>query len=210
MDLDVVVDVVCPWCFVGKRELEKALAQRPGVIKSIRWQPYQLSKETPPEGVDRAEHYAKKFGDSPQYKAARQHLLERGEALGIHFDFESTCRIANTMDAHRLILWAQSPGVQSEVVEKLMVAYFEDCQFLGDHDLLVNIADEAGMDANLVRDLLASDQDKDVITQSVDRSHQLGIQGVPFYIFNGKAGVSGAQDASVLVQVIDKLQAEAA
>lgn len=208
MELDVVVDVVCPWCFVGKRELEKAIEQRPGVITAIRWQPYQLSKETPAEGVDRAEHYAKKFGDSPQVRAARQHLLDRGTALGIKFDFESECRIANTLDAHRLIRWAMSPGLQNEIVERLMVAYFEECKFLGDHDLLVNIAEKSGMDAKLVRELLESDEDKDLISQSVDHAHQMGIQGVPFYIFDGKAGVSGAQDAAVLVQVIDKLVAE--
>ncbi len=210
MEIDVVIDVVCPWCYVGKKQLDKALAQRPGVVTDVRWRPYQLSSETPPEGVDRAEHYAKKFGDSPQYKAARQHLLAVGKELGIGFDFESECRIANTLDAHRLIKWALTDGVQSAVAEGVMKAYFEDCAFLGDHALLVDIAAEAGMDADLVKDLLASDKDKDVIAAEVQQAHQMGIQGVPMFIFNGKSGVSGAQEASVLVQVIDKVQADAA
>lgn len=209
MELDVVIDVVCPWCFVGKRQLDKALAQRPGVVKTVRYRPYQLSADTPAEGVDRAEHYARKFGDSPQYKAAREHLLRTGEELGINFDFESECRIANTLDAHRLIRWAMTPGVQEEVAEGLMKAYFEDCAFLGDHALLVQVARDAGMDGDLVQDLLASDKDKDLIAGEVQQAHQMGIQGVPMFIFNGNAGVSGAQDASVLVQVIDKLQAAA-
>lgn len=209
MELDVVIDVVCPWCYVGKKQLDKALAQRPGVVSAVRWRPYQLSSETPPEGVDRAEHYARKFGDSPQYKAAREHLLTVGKELGIAFDFESECRIANTLDAHRLIRWAMSPGLQNEVAEGLMKAYFEDCAFLGDQALLAEIARAAGMDGDLVKDLLASDKDKDLITAEVQQAHQMGIQGVPMFIFNGKSGVSGAQEASVLVQVIDKVQAEA-
>lgn len=210
MELDVVIDVVCPWCFVGKRQLEKALAERPGVVKAIRWRPYQLSSETPKEGVDRAEHYARKFGNSPEYQQARQHLLTTGKNLGIAFDFESECRIANTLDAHRLIRWAMMPGVQNEVVEGLMRAYFEECRFLGDHELLCQIAADAGMDTVLVKELLASDKDKDLIAFEVEEARRMGIQGVPMFIFNGKAGVSGAQDASVLIQVIDKLQAEAA
>ncbi len=210
MEIDVVIDVVCPWCYVGKKQLDKALAQRPGLVSAVRWRPYQLSSETPTEGVDRAEHYAKKFGDSPQYRAAREHLLTVGKSLGIAFDFESKCRIANTLDAHRLIKWALTAGVQSAVAEGLMKAYFEDCAFLGDHTLLVDIAAKAGMDADLVKDLLAGDKDKDLIAVEVQQAHQMGIQGVPMFIFNGKSGVSGAQEAAVLVEVIDKVQAEAA
>lgn len=210
MELDVVIDVVCPWCFVGKRQLEKALAARPGVVTEVRWRPYQLSAETPVEGVDRAEHYKRKFGDSPQLTTMRKHLLDTGEKLGISFDFESQCLIANTLDAHRLIKWAMNPGLQSEVIEGLMVAYFEESKFIGDHALLVSIASDAGMDGDLVRELLASDKDKDLISAEVQQAHQMGVQGVPMYIFNNKAGVSGAQDASVLIQVIDKIQAEAA
>ncbi len=210
MELDVVIDVVCPWCFVGKRELDEALNRRPGVVTKVRYRPYQLSADTPPEGVDRAEHYTRKFGDSPEFRAAREHLRARGEALGINFDFESECRIANTLDAHRLIRWAMTPDVQEEIAEGIMKAYFEDCAFIGDRELLADIAKKAGMDADLVRDLLASDKDKDLISAEVAQAHQMGIQGVPMFIFNGKSGVSGAQEADVLVNVIDKLEAEAA
>ena len=210
MELDVVIDVVCPWCYVGKRQLDKALAERPGVVKTIRYRPYQLSAETPADGVDRNEYYKRKFGDSPQFKASREHLIATGKSLGIDFDFESECRIANTLDAHRLLRWAMGAGVQVDVAERLMKAYFVDCKFLGDHELLVDIAREAGMDAELVSDLLKSDKDKDLIRSEVHQAHAMGIQGVPMFIFNGNAGVSGAQDASVLVQVIDKLQETAA
>lgn len=210
MQLDIVIDVVCPWCYVGKKQLDKALEMRPGVVSAMRWRPYQLGPDTPAEGVDRAAHYKKKFGDSPQYKASRQHLETLGKQLGIDFDFDSDCRIANTLDAHRLIRWAYTPGVQDQVAEDLMQRYFEDCAFLGDKDLLVDVAAKAGMDGELVADLLASDKDKDLVQQEVFQAAQMGIQGVPMFIFDGKAGVSGAQEASVLVEVMDKLQAQPA
>jgi len=210
MRLDVVIDVVCPWCYVGKKQLDKALLMRPGVVSSLQWRPYQLGPDTPKEGVDRAVHYKKKFGDSPQYAAMRERLIAVGSGLGISFDFESECTIANTLDAHRLIRWALAPGLQTEVAEDLMQRYFEDCAFLGDHDLLVDVASKAGMDSNLVRELLASDKDVDLIRGEVQQAAQMGIQGVPLYIFDGKAGVSGAQDASVLIGVMDKILAEPA
>jgi len=208
MNLDVVIDVVCPWCYVGKKKLEKALAMRPDVITNITWRPYQLGPETPAEGVDRATYYRNKFGDGPQVLSARENLRRIGTELGITFDFESECRIANTLDAHRLIRWAIAPSVQDTVVEDVMQRYFEEAAFLGDHDLLVDVADKAGMDGALVRELLASDQDKDLIKAEIEQAAQMGIQGVPMFIFDGKAGVSGAQDATVLAGVMDKLLAE--
>lgn len=210
MQLDVVIDVVCPWCYVGKKQLDKAMDMRPGVISAMRWRPYQLGPETPEGGVDRAAHYKKKFGDSPQYKASRQHLETLGKELGISFDFDSECKIANTLDAHRLIRWSYTSGVQSQVVEDLMQRYFEDCAFLGDKDLLVDVAVKAGMDGELVAELLSGDKDKDLVQQEVFQAAQMGIQGVPMFIFDSKAGVSGAQEAQVLVDVMDKLLADLA
>lgn len=207
MQLDVVIDVVCPWCFVGKRQLDHALAMRPGAITEVRYRPYQLSPETPAEGVDRNTYYEKKFGDSPQFRAARQHLREQGEDLGIAFDFESECRIANTLDAHRLLRWALGAGVQDAVAEGLMKAYFEECKFLGDHALLTEIAVAAGMDGKLVAELLASDKDKDLIRGEIATAQQMGIRGVPMFIFDGRAGLSGAQGADAIVQAIDQLAA---
>ena len=208
MQLDVVIDVVCPWCYIGKKQLDKALEMRPGVVSTLRWRPYQLAPDTPSEGVDRASYYKKKFGDGPQVKMARQRLLSIGQDLGIAFDMESACTIANTLDAHRLIRWALAPDVQTEVAEGLMQRYFEDCAFLGDVDLLVDVAEKATMDGGLVRDLLASDKDKSLIRGEIAQASQMGVQGVPMYIFNGKSGVSGAQGAEVLAGVIDKIQTE--
>jgi len=203
MLVDVVIDVVCPWCFVGKRELDLAIAQRPMAVTGVRYRPYQLSPETPAEGVDRNSYYAQKFGNSPQFIEARKYLASRGEALGIAFEFEREARIANTLDAHRLLRWAYAPGCQDRVAEGLMRAYFEEGAFLGDHAFLADIAEKAGMDKALVTDLLASDADKETIAEEVAHAHRMGVQGVPFFIFDGRFAVSGAQEASQLVKVID-------
>ncbi len=204
MEIDVVIDVVCPWCFVGKRQLDRALASRPGAVSAVRYRPYQLSPDTPVEGVDRNEYYARKFGDSPQFRAARQHLLELGADLGIAFDFESECRIANTLDAHRLLRWALGAGVQDAVAEGLMKAYFEESRFLGDHELLTAIAASAGMDGTLVKELLASERDKALVVREVTLSQEMGVRGVPMFIFDGKAALSGAQGADALAEAIDR------
>ncbi|UTW56597.1 DsbA family oxidoreductase [Kordiimonas sp. SCSIO 12610] len=211
MELDVVIDVVCPWCFVGKRQLEKAMAERPDVITEVRYRPYQLGPDTPTGGVDRKTYYDRKFGEnSEQLLVMRKHLRNTGEALGINFDFESDCIIANTLDAHRLIRWSMSEGLQSKVAEGIMVRYFEENKFIGDHGLLREVAEEAGMDGDLVTELLKTDRDVDLVKAEVANASRMGITGVPFFIFNGKHAVSGAQDASVLVNVIDQIQAQVA
>jgi predicted DsbA family dithiol-disulfide isomerase len=211
VELDVVIDVVCPWCFVGKRQLEKAMKERPGAITEVRYRPYQLGPDTPSCGIDRKTYYDKKFGEnSEQLIVMRKHLHATGEALGISFDFESECMIANTLDAHRLIRWSMTEGLQSKVAEGIMVRYFEESKYIGDHALLREVAEEAGMDGELVSELFASDRDVDLVKAEVANASRMGITGVPFFIFNGKHAVSGAQDASVLVNVIDQLDAQTA
>ncbi len=205
MKLAIVIDVVCPWCFVGKREIEKAMAKRPGAISSIEWRPFQLASDTPAEGVDRKLYYQKKFGDTAQLDEMRRNLKNRGEALGINFDFDSDCLIANTLDAHRLIRWAGSAGCQDIVVETLMAQYFENAAFLGDKTLLCDIAENAGMDRELLTELLATDRDADQVRQDIQQANNMGVSGVPFFIFDGKTAVSGAQSSEVFVQIFDQI-----
>ena len=207
MQVDLVIDVVCPWCFVGKRQLDRAMALRPGKVTAVHFRPYQLAPESPLEGVDRTIYYLNKFGDSPQFRAARQHLKELGADLDISFDFDSECRIANTLDAHRLLRWARGPGAEDAVAEGLMQRYFEQSKFIGDPALLREIAEEAGMDGVLVAELLASDADKDTVGHEVMQARQLGVNGVPLFIFDGRNALSGAQGETVLVAMIDKLDA---
>ncbi len=206
MEIDVVIDVVCPWCYVGKRQLDKALSQKPD-RPQIRYRPYQLAPDMPQEGMDRRAYYRRKFGDNPQAKAARQNLLDLGDSLGIAFDFESDVQVANTLDAHRLMRWAMSAGCQEAVAEGLMRRYFEEARFLGDHALLVETAEEAGMDADLVRKLLADDTDKALVTQDVQTAYRIGVTGVPTFIVDNKAAISGAQDAETLLKFFGQVEA---
>lgn len=203
MQMDLIIDVVCPWCFVGERQLGVALRERPDAITSLSIRPFQLSPNTPPEGIDRETYYKQKFGDGPEVQQTRKHLMEVGEALGIDFQFDKKVQIANTMDAHRLIRWAHNDGKQIAVAEGLMIKYFTDGAFLGDHEVLKDVARDAGLNVDIVAELLATDRDKDTVLQDCSAAHQMGISGVPFFIFGGTTGASGAQPPDVLVKAID-------
>ncbi|WP_374764641.1 DsbA family oxidoreductase [Yunchengibacter salinarum] len=210
MNVDVVIDVVCPWCFVGKRHLDRAMAARPGLVQAVRYRPYQLNPNTPEDGVDRDAAYRAKFGDGPELDQMRAQLTRIGAEAGIAFDFTTPVRIANSLDAHRLIRWALSAGVQAAVADRLMSLYFEEARFIGDHALLADVAGDAGMDRALVADLLASDRDKAMIEEEAMAARQMGVTGVPYYVFNRQAGVSGAQAPEVLMQVMDRLAPQVA
>lgn len=206
MHIDIVSDTVCPWCFIGKRRLERALAQRPDMDFTIAWRPYRLDAAVPPEGVDRRAYMKAKFGDSPQAKAMGDALREAGIGEGIEFAFDSIEKRPNTTDSHRLIRWAATAGVQDEVVERLFRAYFEQGRDIGDSIVLGEIASEADMDSELVEQLLSSDADCALIEREDKLGHELGISGVPTFIFANTFMVSGAQDPEALIKVIDKVR----
>ena len=210
--IDTVIDVVCPWCFIGKRTLDRAVTAFTADLSDhyrvyVRYHPFQLSPDTPEEGVGRDAYYEKKFGNSPQFQETRKYLVERGKSLDIHFDYDRDSLIANTLDAHRLIYWAQSagPGTQAKIADYLMQAYFEDCKFLGDKSLLLEIAGKADMDQGLVSDLLSSDRDKQAIRQKVADAYNMGITGVPFFILNGKVVLRGAVDEAEIITGLESL-----
>ncbi|BCW89240.1 hypothetical protein sos41_23970 [Alphaproteobacteria bacterium SO-S41] len=213
MQIDIISDTVCPWCFIGKRRLEEALAQRPDLEVEINWRPYQLDPNVPREGVDRKDYMRAKFGDQPRVKGMSETIKEFGAQLGIAFDFDKQTRRPNTIDSHRLIKWAAGVGVQDAVVEALFKAYFEDGKDVGDAAVLIEIAAACGMDGELVEELLASDADREMVLSEAARAGEMGVQGVPAYVFEGRYIITGAQDAAVLVRVIDKVlekRAEAA
>ena len=213
MQIDIISDTVCPWCFIGKRRLEEALAQRPDLEVEVNWRPYQLDPNVPREGVDRKDYMRAKFGDQPRVKGTSETIKEFGAQLGIAFDFDKQTRRPNTIDSHRLVKWAAGVGVQDAVVEALFKAYFEDGRDVGDAAVLTEIAAACGMDGELVEELLASDADRDMVLGEAMRAGEMGVQGVPAYVFDGRYIITGAQDAAVLVRVIDKVlakQAEAA
>jgi len=208
MQIDIVSDTVCPWCFIGKRKLERALALRPDISFDIRWRAYRLDPTIPRGGVDRKAYMRAKFGDSARASGITDAIKQAGESVDIAFAFDRIEKRPDTIDSHRLIRWAASAGKQTDIVERLFQAYFEDGRNIGDASVLVDVAREAGMDAELVEDLLAKDADRDLIEQEDALAHRMGISGVPTFIFANKYLISGAHDADKLVRVIDKTQSE--
>jgi predicted DsbA family dithiol-disulfide isomerase len=205
MQIDIVSDTVCPWCFIGKRRLERAFLLRPDMQFNIHWRAYRLDPSVPAEGVDRKAYMNAKFGNNPNRQAMTDALLTAGRNEDIAFNFDAIARTPNTLDSHRLIRWAGGAGLQNEVVERLFTAYFEDGRDIGNRDVLVEVASDVGMDSALVADLLDQGEDRDIIEREDALAHRMGISGVPTFIFENKYLVSGAQDAETLAQVMDKV-----
>jgi predicted DsbA family dithiol-disulfide isomerase len=201
LTIDIVSDVVCPWCYLGEKRLEQALAEEAGPVV-VRWRPYQLDPTIPEGGLDRAEYMAKKFGKSGRLQSVHDNLTRLGAEVGLPFAFDKITRSPNTLDAHRLIRWAASAGVQSRVVDRLFEAYFVEGRDIGDRVVLTEIAAECGLDADLVERLLAEGADSEVVRQEVEQAQAMGVSGVPFFIFAGRLGVPGAQEPSALRQAM--------
>jgi predicted DsbA family dithiol-disulfide isomerase len=206
MQIDVISDTVCPWCFIGKRRLMRAIAQRPNIAFDVKWRPYRLDPTVPKGGMDRQAYMRAKFGDDPM-KIVEMHKLiaEEGEKEGIAFDFAAITRRPDTLDSHRLIRWAESHGVQDEVVERLFIAYFENGEDIGDIRVLADIADLCGMDGIEVAQMLDGDTDLALVEREDQIAHEMGVTGVPAMIFGGKLAVSGAREPEVMVSVIDRV-----
>jgi predicted DsbA family dithiol-disulfide isomerase len=198
LTIDIVSDVVCPWCYLGEKRLEAALAESPQPVV-VRWRPYQLDPTIPDGGLDRAEYMARKFGKSGRLQAAHDNLSRLGAEVGIPFAFDKIKRSPNTLDAHRVIRWANSAGVQGKVVDRLFKAYFVEARDIGDRRVLIEIAGECGLDPDLVEKLLAEGADVGLVREEIAQAQAIGVSGVPFFIFAGRLGVPGAQDPSMLV-----------
>lgn len=201
--VDVVSDVVCPWCFIGKRRLEAAIA-RSGLAVEVHWRPFQLDPTLPPLGRDRQDYLVGKFGTAEKVAAIHARLAAAGEAEGLAFAFDRIRRAPNTLDAHRVIRWSASAGRQGEVVEALFRAYFLDGEDIGDRKVLVGLAERCGLDATLVHRLLASGTDENAVRDEIASAVRLGVTGVPFFILAGRYAVAGAQDATTLAAALLK------
>lgn len=201
--IDVVSDVVCPWCYLGKRRLARAFDLVPDVAVAVRWRPYQLDPTIPPEGRDRKAYMAAKFPDAAQLAAVHDRLRDYGRAEGIDFRFDDITRSPNTLDAHRLIRWATVEGVAEAVVEDLFAAYFTRGEDLGDHAVLAAIAAAAGMDGALMLRLLAGDADRAEVEAEIAEAQRLGITGVPCTIVGGRYAVMGAREPEAIAAAID-------
>jgi predicted DsbA family dithiol-disulfide isomerase len=206
MQIDVISDTVCPWCFIGKRRLARALALRPDIAFEVKWRPYRLDPTLPREGMERQAYMRLKFGDDPQ-KIVEMHkqIIAEGAKDAIEFDFAAIRRRPDTLDSHRLIRWAEAAGVQDEVVERLFIGYFENGEDIGDLRVLADIADLCGMDGVEVAELLESDADRALVEREDRLAHEMGVTGVPAMIFGGRLAVSGAREPELLVSVIDRV-----
>ena len=207
LTIDVVSDVVCPWCYLGEKRLALALGEEAGPVE-IRWRAYQLDPTIPDGGLDRTQYMEKKFGKGDRLKGAHDRLSALGAEVGLPFAFDRIERAPNTLDAHRLIRWAASSGKQAEVVDRLFRAYFVDGLDVGDPAVLVAIAGECGLDAEGIATLLEGDDDKDAVRREIEDAQALGVSGVPFFIFGGRLAVSGAQDVEVLRRAIAQAREE--
>lgn len=213
LQVDVVSDVVCPWCYIGKRRLEAALAQlresEPDLMVDVRWHPFQLNPDLPREGTSRRSYLEAKFGGPLRAQEVYARVAVAGRTVDIPFAFDAIERQPNTLDAHRLIAWAQGrpEGDADALVERLFRAYFIDGRFVGDHDELVRLAQDAGFDGDDARSMLTSTALDAEVSEADRRARALGVGGVPFFIFNGKQAVSGAQEPAALIDAIAQARA---
>ncbi len=200
--IDVVSDVVCPWCYIGKRRLEAALQRLDGSPPQIHWHPFQLNPDLPAEGVDRRSYLEAKFGGARRADEIYARVRAAGASVGIAFEFDRIQRQPNTLDAHRLIAWAQSHGDAEPLVERLFRAYFIEGAFIGDARVLEQLASEAGFDGDAAAAFLASDEGVAEAAGADRRARELGISGVPLFIFNRRVAVSGAQEPDTLLAAL--------
>ena len=190
--IDVVSDVICPWCFLGKRRLDKALASLPDVEADIGWRPFMLDATIPLEGMDRHAYLANKFGEE-RLKTLHDPLEAAGREDGVPYKFDLITRTPNTLNAHRLMRWSHVEGKQHDMVERLFMAYWNEGRDVGDAATLAGIANEAGMDGKAVAAKLATDADADKVGQEIATASRMGITGVPCFVLAQKFGVMGAQ-----------------
>ena len=202
--IDVVSDVVCPWCFIGKRRLEKALALKPDIPVEVHWRPYFLNDWVPREGMARNDYLTAKFGSPERYQDIAGRVQQAAAAEGLSYAVDKISRQPNTTDAHRLIRWAEGIGKAAEMKQKLMDLYFTEGADLTNHAVLVQAAADVGLDAEDVRAALESDQDVEQIAREAEAAKEAGIQGVPMFIFGGKFAVSGAQASEYLADAIER------
>lgn len=203
LSIEVYSDVVCPWCYIGKRRLERALDMAPeGHSAQVIWRPFQLNPTMPQAGLDRRVYLEAKFGGPGAMKAIQDRVAAAGTSAGLDFAFDRMERTPNTLNAHRLIWFARQEGRQDDVVEALFYGYFTEGLDIGRVDTLVSIAIEAGLDGDQVTRRLQGEEGIDAVRREEARGHQLGIRGVPYFILNGTNTVSGAQPVETFVSEI--------
>jgi predicted DsbA family dithiol-disulfide isomerase len=202
--VDVVSDVVCPWCFIGKRRLEKAVALTPEIPVEVYFHPYFLNDWIPREGMNREDYLTRKFGSPEAYRGMAERVAENAAQEGLTYAVDKIARQPNTLDSHRLIHWAGLRGKGAEMNQRLMDLYFTEGADLSDLEVLVRAAAGLGLDPDAIRPLLASEEDVEETVLAANAAKEAGINGVPTFIVDGRYAVSGAQSPETLAQVIRK------
>jgi predicted DsbA family dithiol-disulfide isomerase len=205
LTIDVVSDVVCPWCFIGKHRLEKALALKPEIPVEVRYHPYFLNPWVPREGMSREQYLTTKFGSPDRYKGIAGRVAAAAAEEGLTYAVDKMTRQPNTLDCHRLILWAQASGQAPQMKQRLMDLYFTEGADLSDREVLVRAAADVGLDAEDIRGRLASDADVARVENAANTAKDAGIDGVPTFIFGGVAAISGAQSPELLANAIEQI-----
>ncbi len=203
MKIDIIADTICPWCYVGKKRFDRALALRPQEELQVGWRAFQLNPSMPKQGMDRKEYVVEKFGGLERARSVHGSLEVAGAEEGIKFNFRNIERTPNSVDSHRLVRYAATLGVQTAIVNAIFEAYFLDGKDIGEINILAEIARDVGLDHTEILEFLLSDQDVETILAEDELARRIGVNGVPCFIVDRKYAVSGAQSPEVLVQVFD-------
>jgi predicted DsbA family dithiol-disulfide isomerase len=203
LPIEVVFDLVCPWCFLGVRRLRRLLLARPEIPVELMWRPFLLNPELAPQGLGRQEYLARKFGGEERARRLHGTIAELGRTEGLEFRFDRIRRVPHSLDAHRLVRWAGRHGAADPMVEALFEAYFEQGADIGDATVLAGIAGRIGLDAMVARRFLATVSEVDTVHADNLRAHRLGINGVPCFVVAGRHAIAGAQEPEVLERLLD-------
>ncbi len=203
VQIDIYSDPVCPWCFIGKRRLERTLVARDDIAATLTWRPFQLNPDMPPDGMDRATYLNSKFEDKERTEKFHDAIAEAGQSERIAFDFDAIQHTPNTLDSHRLIRFAGAYGSQADVVEALFSAHFLEGEDIGDHGVLTRIAHAVDLDGHAVKTYLASSADRPEVAAEDLRARRLSIDAVPCFIIDGQYAISGAQEPEAFYPLLD-------
>jgi len=202
LPIEVVNDLVCPWCYLGVRRLFRSLARRPDLLVDLTWRPFLLNPDMPRAGMARADYVVRKFGGEERARRLYASIAEIGRVEGVMFRFDRIKRTPSSLDAHRLVRWAARFGRADEVVEAIFAAHFSDGRDIGDPGVLAAIASSCGLRATAARAFLASDTDIDAVHADNLRAHRLGINGVPCFVVSGCHAIAGAQEPEVIERLL--------
>lgn len=209
LGIEIVHDLVCPWCFLGVRRLMRTLRRRPDLLCDVTWRPFLLNPDMPRIGMSRPDYVVRKFGGEDRARRLYTSIAEIGRAEGVQFRFDRIRRTPSSVDAHRLVRYALRYGRADALVEALFSAHFTDGRDIGDHGVLAAIGQSCGLDPLAVRRFLAGDEDLDAVHADSLRAHRLGINGVPCFVIAGRHAIAGAQEPEVIERLLDVAALEA-